>query len=70
LVVQPLHSHGHGYSRLLNLHKVDDCLGMPRSYFLKTDGTPYKIFTPYSRETQNERIFGMLRNWYENDYIE
>lgn len=28
---------------------VDDCLGLPRESFLKSDGTPYKVFTPYSR---------------------
>lgn len=37
------------YSSMLNLQKIDDCLGMPRSYFLKADGTAYRVFSPYSR---------------------
>lgn len=37
------------YSNLLNLIEIDDVLGMPREFFLKNDGTPYRVFTPYSK---------------------
>lgn len=37
------------YSRYLNLTEIDDCLGMPRNFFLKSDGAPYRVFSPYAR---------------------
>lgn len=37
------------YSKFLTLHEIDDALGMPRQFFLKSDGTPYRVFTPYSK---------------------
>lgn len=37
------------YSKLLNLYEIDDVLGMPRDFFLKKDGTPYKVFSPYAK---------------------
>lgn len=37
------------YSQKLNLIEIDDILGMPREFFLKNDGTPYRVFTPYSK---------------------
>lgn len=38
------------YKSIVNLNEIDDLLGMPREYFLKSDGNPYKVFGPYCRE--------------------
>lgn len=37
------------YSTFIKLSEVDDVLGMPREFFLKSDMTPYRVFTPYSK---------------------
>lgn len=37
------------YSQLINLIEIDDCLGKPRDFFLKSDGTTYHVFSPYCK---------------------
>lgn len=55
------------YSSIITLQRIDDCLGMPRSYFLKSDGTPYKVFSPYSRSILTKGGLPMPDNNIPND---